>query len=248
MYLLLSGEGSGDVGTCELSFSSCDREGFKEGPMAIIIDQLVEVFQGYEMSHLDAECVSFVSEAYLVEHKLPANRRAMQLKGKKKPAEIQYYYENARALAAAAKAKSAELEGSVVAVLFRDSDGTASAGRGDWRDKRNSMIKGFEEEGYELGVAMMPKPKSEAWLLCATQSNSYQHCERLEQESGNDKSPNSLKMQLANSLQGHSSSDICCLVKGRIIDVDLINMPSFQVFKEDLKQAVLLANSSGGIP
>lgn len=249
MYLLLSGEGSGDIGACELSVSSCDREGFKEGPMAIMVDQLVEFFQGYELSHLDAKCVGFVSEAYLAENKLPAKRRAMHLRGKRKSPEVQYYYENSRALASTAKAKSEELGDSVVAVLFRDSDGTASAGRGDWRDKRNSMIKGFKEEGYELGVAMMPKPKSEAWLLCATKDNSYQHCESLEQESGNDKSQNPLKAQLADSLGGSSSIDeLNQLILDRQIDASKINMPSFEAFKEDLKSAVTAANTRGAKP
>ncbi len=55
----------------------------------------------------------------------------------------------------------------VIAVLFRDSDGTASSGRGLWEDKRKSIEDGFGEAGFDYGVPMIPKPKSEAWLLCA---------------------------------------------------------------------------------
>lgn len=238
MYFLLSGEGVGDMGRCRHG-TCCERPDFEEGPMAIIVDQLVEVFQEYDFSHLDSDLVGFVSEKHLTANKLPVRRSAMSLPGKKKPRETQYHYRSARALAALAKNKSEHEKTPVIAVLFHDSDGTASAGRGDWRDKRDSMIAGFEAEDFELGVAMMPKPKSEAWLLCATQQNSYQHCARLEDESGNDASPNSLKKQLAAVLDGADSrADINDLLRDKAIDVTRIDMPSFNVFKGDLKRAV----------
>ncbi|MBU1621682.1 MAG: hypothetical protein KJ556_19930 [Gammaproteobacteria bacterium] len=244
MYLLLSGEGAGDIGVCNPSAESCDRTNFKQGPMAMIVDQLVSTFQGYEMSHLDTDRVSFVSEAYLKTNKLAPKAKAMALRGKKKPAETKYFYENARALAAAAKAKSAELNDKVVAILFRDSDGTSSAGRGNWEDKRNSMIEGFLAEAFELGVAMVPKPKSEAWLLCATKVNPYQHCIALEDESGNDRSGNSLKHQLSVSLRGNSETrELNILISNMTIDVNKIEMPSFDAFKKDLRLAVTRANS-----
>lgn len=246
MYLLLSGEGSSDIGACNPSAESCDRNGFSEGPMAIIIDQLVEVFQGYDMSHLATERVGFVSEAYLAANKLPPKKKAMHLKGKKKPAETKYYYENARALAVAAKAKGKKVGDTVVAILFRDADGTASAGRGNWSDKRNSMIEGFNAEEFELGVAMVPKPKSEAWLLCATKENPYQHCAALENESGNDNAEFPLKIQLSETLGGNAGTgNLNQLVTARTIDANQIDMPSFNVFKDDLQKAVHIANGVG---
>ena len=42
---------------------------------------------------------------------------------------------------------------------------------------------------------MIPKPKSEAWVLCAL-SKLYKECDELEDRSGNDNSPNSLKREL----------------------------------------------------
>ncbi|MEP3348523.1 MAG: hypothetical protein ABJN96_01085 [Marinomonas sp.] len=245
MHLLLSGEGAGDIGVCDPSLPTCDRMGLSEGPMAIIVDQLVELFQGYEMSHLEYEKVSFVSKTYLVENKASPKSKGMSLPGKKKPVETKYFYENARSLAIAAKVKCDEINDKVVAVLFRDSDGTASAGRGFWSDKRKSMIEGFKAEQFEFGVAMVPKPKSEAWLLCATEKG-YQHCQLLENEPGNDGSNRlSLKSQLEKSLRGKSSKeDINALLRDLSIDVNLINMPSFNIFKEDLRDAVNLANTN----
>lgn len=164
----------------------------------------------------------------------------MSLKGKKKPAETKYYFENARALANAAKTKSTEIDDKVVAILFRDADGTASANRGNWDNKRQSMIEGFKAEYFEYGVAMVPKPKSEAWLLCATKDNPYQHCSVLEDEPGNDDSHRpSLKDKLSNVLNGKSDKNsLNQLVIDRIIDIEKIDMHSFNIFKNDLKKAI----------
>ena len=241
MYLLLSGEGPSDIGVCRSS-AVCDRADFQEGPMAIIVDQLIELNQGFEMSHLVCELVSYVSESYLAENKQPPQRKAMSLRGKKKPAETKYFFENARALASIARNKATEVDDNVIAVLFRDADGTSSAGRGNWNDKRNSIIAGFRAEDYDLGVAMIPKPKSEAWLLCATKQNPYQHCDCLEDESGNDNGKNPLKEQLAESLDGKTNGlDMAQLINNKEIDITSINMSSFNICKSDLEEVVKLA-------
>lgn len=244
MYLLLSGEGVGDLGRCNLGLDACvDGEHFQPGPLSWMIDRLVESFQGYEFSHLDYGRAGFVSESYLALNK-PRPRQKIRLPGPDTPKETHYYYANARALAQAALRLSAEKQDNVIAVLFRDADGTATAGRGDWRAKRASIIRGFADEAYEYGVAMLPKPKSEAWLLCAVKTTPYQHCPQLEDESGNDDSPNSLKKQLAAALSGNDQAEaIADMIKNRGIDVERIDMPSFNVFKEDLRAAVCRALS-----
>lgn len=238
MYLLLSGEGPSDMGVCNPASTSCTGNAFVAGPMAVMVDQLVESLQDYEMSHIGTERVEYLSEKYLSDNKAAPQRRGMFLRGKKKPVETKYYFENARALAIAAKAKSEEVEDTVIAVLFRDSDGTASASRGDWQNKRNSMIAGFEAEDFNFGVAMVPKPKSEAWLLCGLKPNPYQHCEQLESETGNDNAANSLKQQLNTLLNGNTSAhDLTALVSQRTVDVMRLDMPSFSAFKIDLERA-----------
>jgi hypothetical protein len=47
---------------------------------------------------------------------------------------------------------------------------------------------------------MIPKPKSEAWIICALKANPYLGCDPLEDRSGNDNSPDSLKGKLARLL------------------------------------------------
>ncbi|MGP9594840.1 hypothetical protein, partial [Halomonas sp. AOP42-C2-25] len=149
-------------------------------------------------------------------------------------------FNNARALAQCAKELAAEIGDGVIAVLFRDSDGTASAGRGDWQTKYDSILEGFEAEGFSYGIAMMPKPKSEAWLLCALKPDSpYQHCAGLEQASGNDDSPNALKKQLDAALQGQTSADeLAETAKDGNIQWENIDMPSLDVFKHRVEEVV----------
>jgi hypothetical protein len=136
-----------------------------------------------------------------------------------------------------AKDKQQELKDKIIAILFRDSDGTATADRGLWADKRASMLRGFEDEGFSSGVPMLPKPKSEAWVLCALKGNPYQGCEALEDRSGNDNSPNSLKKELE-ALCGRlpSREELCEMVRDRRIDYRRINMPSFAAFHDRLKE------------
>jgi hypothetical protein len=111
-----------------------------------------------------------------------------------------------------------------------------------WQDKWNSMERGFAAENFAFGVPMIPKPKSEAWLLCAVQKN-YQHCDFLEEASGNDDSPNALKTQLVLALSGTNVKEtsvkqqLALFEEGKI-DVSRINMKSFNAFKNRLYQVL----------
>ena len=241
MYVLLSGEGVSDMGRCQVG-ETCEPPLFRAGAMAIMVDQLVEIAQGYEFSHLDNLRVIYVSESYLAEHNpKPKSARKMALPSKDIPQETRYYFQNARALAIIAKELSQQINDIVIAVLFRDADGTASAGRGNWQNKYNSMKNGFAVESYDFGVPMIPNTKSEAWLLCAVK-NDYQHCDNLEGIKGNDDSPNSLKSQLATALKGKTSAiELTELVKDKSVDVERIDMNSFNQFRQDLQHAVNLA-------
>jgi len=146
-----------------------------------------------------------------------------------------YFEKNARALAVKAKELAVELKDEVTSILFRDADGTVSRVRGLYEAKRDSMLRGFEMEGYSSGVPMIPKPKSEAWLLCAVKQHPYNHCAALENESGNDNSPNPLKGQLDHALGHHAgATELAEMVRDRKIDVNRIDMPSLEDFKRRL--------------
>ena len=235
MYFLLSGEGPTDMGVCSGSVIRCEGSDHQEGPLAIIVSQIVE--QRFDFSFIGTRYYGYVSETGLVQKvsKLKRRKKSPRLPGKRAPKETLYFYRNARALALCAKDKELELNDEVVAVLFRDSDGTASADRGLWKDKWNAMIRGFIDEGFERGVPMIPKPKSEAWIICCVKNNQYQGCRALENRSGNDKSPNSLKGELAEILDGLPSREqLCEMVNNGTINSNRIDMPSFLSFKKAL--------------
>ena len=105
------------------------------------------------------------------------------------------------------------------------------------------MERGFTEQDYfELGVPMIPMPKSEAWLLCALKDSPYQSCNQLERESGNDNAPNPLKKQLNEALNGESTvAKHNELILSGVVDINQINMDSFTKFKAKLRSAVEVA-------
>lgn len=87
---------------------------------------------------------------------------------------------------------------------------------------------------------MVPRPKSEAWMLCGLfkHENPACNCGWLEEESGNDASPNSLKRQLAALLSGADCAEVQAeLVRDGQIDPALIDLPSFDAFKTALSAA-----------
>jgi hypothetical protein len=88
---------------------------------------------------------------------------------------------------------------------------------------------------------MLAKPKSEAWLLCALRpTNKYQSCAALEDESGNDASPNSLKAQLAHALGVPAATTEALLdaIDADRIDALQIDMPSLNQLRHDLRLAL----------
>jgi hypothetical protein len=236
MIFLLSGEGPTDIGVCVAEAALCEPADFAPGPMVLLVDQVVESHWGYSI--LESEAVRFVSESQVVAGagELKAAKKSIRLPGAKVQKETRYFFNTARLLARIAKQVESEAECEVVAVLFRDSDGTASAGRGMWDDKRQSMLDGFREEGFERGIPMVPKPKSEAWLICALKEQPYQNCEALEARSGNDDSPNSLKKEVAEILNEDVDHELLVQVfEDRNVRFDRINMPGFKAFLTALR-------------
>jgi len=86
---------------------------------------------------------------------------------------------------------------------------------------------------------MLPKPKSEAWFLCALKG--MDDGTSLEGAPGNDSSPNSLKKQLAGLLKSRDmaleAATLSRLVDDGEITPDRIPMPSFRAFQKSLREA-----------
>ena len=70
-------------------------------------------------------------------------------------------------------------------------------------------------------------------MICALK-NKYHNCDKLENESGNDASPNSLKKQL--EVYNLSNEQICEKIENNEIDIEKIKMNSFEKFKSRLEE------------
>jgi len=214
---------------------------FQPGPMARIVDRLLEAHPRVGYSLLDTQSsggdtVRFVDEAELAKC---AKSGPMKLAGIKYGKETGLFARNAQILGLLAKTDRDASKLPVVAVLFRDADSTRTSSRQEWQNKFSSMLRGFALAEFDAGVPMVPRPKSEAWLLCGLKEFPDAGCDGLEDAPGNDNSPNSLKSQLA-ELIGHEPSaeeQAEWITSGRINPAS-ISMPSFEEFRKALKKAV----------
>ncbi len=240
MYFLLSGEGPTDMGVGTGAAVICEGDDYQCGPMAILVDQIVESKHNYSL--LEAKCCGFVSEDRIAARAGQlkwAKKKTPDLPGPRRAKETGYFFKNARVLARIAREKQANLGDQVVAILFRDCDGTTSAGRGLWDDKHNAMLDGFQEEGFARGVPMLPKPKSEAWIIAGRTGSPNHRGKCLEDWSGNDKSPNSLKGELKKLLGEYPSAETQReMVRDRRVDYEKIVLPSFMAFKKRLIEVI----------
>lgn len=239
MKILLSGEGPTDLGVCHNAQGRCEGSDFKQGPMTQVLIQLLEPLLGYSLTDYP-DSFSYVSETALCAQTKAIPTRLQPARGKKKGVETSYFYGNAMTLGRMAVDLAAQVEGAVVAVFFRDSDGTRSSHASRWQDQWQSICDGFKHSGFEFGVPMLPKPKSEAWLLCAAGVNPGGDCVSLEELSGNDRAPGSAKSQLDTVLGHHHAADeLCDWLSEHPVDVARISaMPSFYAFHQALIDAV----------
>lgn len=240
MIVVLSGEGPTDLGQCVNAQYNCQDGDFQIGPMAVLLDQMLESRLTYSFQSIPGG-YQYVSEGALVERAQARkmNGSKVSLVGKKRAQETGYFHINAWIFADIAMEVEKENEDKVIAVLFRDCDGTRSSSAGLWAAKWESMVHGFGRAGFSRGVPMLPKPKSEAWLLAAAHPT-VTDCSRFEKISGNDASPNSAKSQLDKAFGTHKSrEELCEWLKDNPIDEErLASMASFAAFTEKLEAAL----------
>ena len=229
MHLVVSGEGNSDIG-----LGSYVDDTFTPAPMYYMIDKIIENKLTYSVYDSTPSEITFIAKPELIK----ICKSIKSFAGKKKEKETGYFYKNALGLSQVAKEKVNEGK-DVIAILFRDADGTGTSPSDMYDKKIKSIENAFENQAIN-GVAMIPNPKSEAWLICALKEQEYQHCKVLENRSGNDDSPNSLKKELKTILESKEIeyNDINEMIKNGAIDIDLIDMPSFIYFKSKLEKLV----------
>ncbi|GAD79042.1 hypothetical protein [Vibrio ezurae] len=222
MYLVVSGEGETDIGKSNEAI----------GPLSKLIDKYIEPYSGFSL--LESEMLEVVHEARITE--ISRDRsiiKPLSRRGKKTLHETREFYSAARALAYVAQI--ADIQPSL-AVLFHDSDSNRWP---DYNSKRLSMKHGFEAQGFDNGIPFIAQPKSEAWLLCALK-NGYRNCTALEERSGNDNSPNSLKGELEAHL-GEPATRVKLnelVDEGNIYLAQITDMQSMTDFQESMKEVL----------
>lgn len=230
MILILSGEGGSDLG------GSSDF-GDRPGPMARLVDQMIE--DQIDYSPITCEMVRWISRSELSAEAKKSRYPRTALPGVRRPPGYVGHYKQAYALGLMAKDIEAAENVSSLSVMFRDSDGTSSTGAGHWRELATAIADGYVAAGYLSGVAMIPKPKQESWLLCALKNDPYVGCQVLEDESGNDASPNSLKDKLREAVGNHPTvEEMCDWIVTRRFDSTKIEMESFSHFRTNLLVAL----------
>ena len=232
MKLLISGEGKSDLGECNNAQGQCTDGDFSQGPMAVWLARLWEAWLNYDLLHTP-EAVHYISESALAAKAKNSGRRLQRLRGKKQAVETGLFFTNAEHLGLMAKQLATDGGVPVMAVLFRDADGTRSAPGQMWQTKWSSMVNGFAAAAFDFGVPMLPKPKSEAWLLCAGQTAKHPYA-ALEDISGNDDSPNSAKKQwdvfMGKPQTAAQEADWCAT--NPTDWQNLLTMPSFKAFHD----------------
>ena len=137
MKLLISGEGKRDLGECNNSQGQCSDSDFNRGPMAVWLGRFWGALLGCNL--LDTpDAVTFVSKQVLAKLAKKSPIRMQQQRGKKQAVETGLYFSNAQQLGLMAKQLAADQGEAVMAVLFRDADGTNSAPAQMWQSKCGS--------------------------------------------------------------------------------------------------------------
>lgn len=248
MLLLLSGEGPSDLGRCAMPVGQCDGDAFEAGPMAVLVDQIVQEVLCYSVLRDAPASLRYVSKQLLGEAigEQRQNKRMVSLTGKKRAEETGYFMKMAWAFGTLAQQIEAGEGDCAVAVFFRDSDGTHSVRDGDWAQKWASIEGGFIRARFERGVPMVPRPTSEAWLLCAARTVPYQNCGALEELPGNQESARHPKKELARVFgEEKSSQALREWLEEQSFDPDrAMEMGSYRAFRERLVE-VLTAVRTG---
>ncbi len=238
MHFLLMGEGASDLG-------SADRP----GPLIVPLKRLAK-----EITGEDEECFpcSFACKTQVetaaksFERSQP--RKKILLRGKKRKfATLASFERMATGLGLVALSNSQNTG----AVFFHDCDYTRSEVSSP--DKYYEQLvccieQGFEQVHFQCGVPMVPKPRSESWILCHYQEHPYQNCRRFEDLPANDAALGTGKKRLAKFL-GCAESRIYQIIDPEIVDWSRIDAPSFLFFKKRFQHVVeRLTNKSFTYP
>ena len=241
--IIVSGEGRTDIGGSRSGQAFASEDDFEKGPMYVLTERMFNRFlpdwnsDYYEQVPLEPIYVAHGLLKRIAKERAKGAGKFI-LASKKRHKEQNGKYKQARELAKLAVERECQM-----AVYFVDCDGK-NADKSTSSTLQSEIVKslneGFKDGGLEAGVAMVPKPTSESWLICHCQGSSYRRCDLLETSlSGNDNCPDeqSPKKVLASYI-GAEYDDAEVFVKVDELDLDRLDMPSFNQYKTDLINSI----------
>lgn len=235
MNVLVTGEGSSDMGGSNNGLPIANGEHYNLGPMALIVTRLLrQILPDWNVDNLNfdqpSSWITCISGNELA-------RKTKDIRKHRPSTKLQKgFVEHAnRATTMADYAKETEHQ---LAIYFHDTD------RNDFDALVNAIKLGFNSIEGVQGVPMVPKPTSEAWLICGLKENPYTHCSALENDlSGNDAAAtNNAPKKVLGRLIGLSAdaepNTEQQFQAAEQSDVSRIDMPSFNQFRENLTTAI----------
>lgn len=240
--LLTFGEGPTDMGRSRNAQAYAHGDDLEVGPMLRLAHRLL----GRHLPDWNADLFDLQQEHAIAsvlvapaEMKSLVKSSAIKLPSKKTKQGYLIHSKRGAVLGELAQ-QTGSLTEAQLAIYFHDTDGTNREPH-DPNDLVQAVNEGFRAAGFAgQGVAMVPQPTSEAWLICSCKPDPYQHCTQLEtQLSGNDRSPaRAPKLVLGHHLgnPAYHRGDLLPVVNA--IELDRLDMPTFNQFRDDLKQGI----------
>ncbi|AWA05530.1 hypothetical protein [Aeromonas hydrophila] len=240
--LLAFGEGPTDMGRSRNAQAYVHGDDLEVGPMLRLAHRLLgRHLPDWNADLFDLQQEHAIPSVLVAKAEMATKTRAGKFKLLSKEVKQGYLIHSKRAAVLGELAQqSGSLTEAQLAIYFHDTDGT-NRDPHDPHDLVQAVNEGFRAAGFAgQGVAMVPQPTSEAWLICSCKPDAYQHCAQLEtQLSGNDRSPaRAPKLVLGHHLRNpdYHRGDLLPVVNA--IELDRLDMPTFNQFRDDLKQGI----------
>ncbi|WP_376869508.1 hypothetical protein AB5G97_05315 [Aeromonas veronii] len=240
--LLAFGEGPTDMGRSRNAQAYAHGDDLEVGPMLRLAHRLlIRHLPDWNTAQFDEQQEHAIQSVLVAKAEMATKTRAGKFKLLSKDVKQGYLIHSKRAAVLGELALQTDsLTEAQLAIYFHDTDGT-NRDPHDPHDLMQAVNEGFRAAGFAgQGVAMVPQPTSEAWLICSCKPDAYQHCTQLEtQLSGNDRSPDRAPKKVLGRLlnnQEYHRGDLWPVVEGG--ELDRLDMPTFNRFRDDLKQGI----------
>ena len=209
----------------------------KQGPLKDCVDQLLDFFWD-NRNYIQFKQVSRPEVSQSIKGK-PEKKTYIARGAKNK-------FPDHRSIAASSKCLAQKAEETAMeydephkwgVIYFHDLDANTKASVDEiYNDSMNAMNEGFDSVSFPHGVPMIPKTRSESWLLCLLDSDGGVNKRYFEDLPMSDKSPNSGKKVLAAVLDVSEDESYSRIEEKRdTFDWTGLQAPSFLVFRDRLK-------------